>query len=161
MQLEIMRLRVWHFFTLQLQYVDPLLPCQNAQLQRNQQVQAAVLAEAIHLRGVSSLDPLATTGPAIPTFDIRPDPPAYRSSQVELLKAQLGISGAPLQEQALISANFTGRYGTCILASSIAFPTASEFSEKYFSLKQFILHGGLSPSPIRRSPRHQPGFVQA
>ena len=121
-----------------------MFPCQNAQLQRIQQVQAAVLAEAIHLRGVSSLDPLATTDPAIPIFDIRPDPPAYRSSQVELLKAQLGISGVPLQEQALISANFTGRYGTCILASSIVFPTASEFSEKYSPFKQSILHGGLS-----------------
>ena len=89
-------------------------------------MQAAVLAEAIHLHGVSSLDPLATAGP-IPTFDIRPNPLACRPSQVELLKAQLGISGAPLQEQALISTIFTGRYGTRILASNIAFPTASEF----------------------------------
>ena len=43
-----------------------------------------------------------------------------------------------------MSANFTGCCGTRILASSIAFPTASEFSEKYYPFKQSILHGGLS-----------------
>ena len=80
MQLEIMRLQVWHLFTLQLQYVDPLFSCRNAQLQHNQQVQAAVLAEAIRLRDVSTLDPFATAGSVIPTFDIRPNPRACRPS---------------------------------------------------------------------------------
>ena len=94
------------------------------------------------------MNSLATAGPASPTFDIRPNPPVRRPSQAELLKAQLGISGAPLQEQVPMSATLTGRYGSRIPASSIAFPTAPEFPENYSPPKHSTLHG-LS---LRNSP---------
>ncbi|KAL4081699.1 hypothetical protein V8B97DRAFT_82515 [Scleroderma yunnanense] len=134
MQLEIMRL-------------------QNAQLQRNQQVQAAVLAEALRQqakRGVSSMNPPATAGPATSTFDIRPHLPARRPSQAELLKAQLGVSGTSHQEQTPMTATLGGRYGTRIPSSSIAFPTAPEFPESCSPPKQTtVFRGGMS---IRSSP---------
>ncbi|KAG6335303.1 hypothetical protein ID866_3787 [Astraeus odoratus] len=135
MQLEIMRL-------------------QNAQMQRNQQVQAAVLAEALRQqakRNASGMNPPATAGPTSSAFDVRPSLPARRPSQAELLKAQLGISSAPPQEQAPMSATLGGRYGGARFpASTIAFPTAPEVPESYSPPKQTnMLHGGMS---LRGSP---------
>lgn len=139
MQLEIMRL-------------------QNAQMQRNQQVQAAVLAEALRQqakRGVSSMNPPATAGPASSTFAIRPNPPARRPSQAELLKVQLGISGPSLQEQVPMTATLTGRFGARTPASSIAFPTTPEFPENYSPPKQTtVLHGALRNSPPLHEDTH-------
>lgn len=149
MQLEIMRLQVCVSPNLQHANFSP--PCQNAQMQRNQQVQAAVLAEALRQqakRGVSSMNPPATAGPASSTFASRSNPPARRPSQAELLKVQLGISGASHHEQAPMTATLTGRFGTRTPASSIAFPTAPDFTESYSPPKQItVLHGALRNSP--------------
>jgi len=158
MQLEIMRLQVCLSFSLQIQHANFLLPCQNAQMQRNQQVQAAVLAEALRQqakRGVSSMNPPATAGPASSTFAIRPNPPARRPSQAELLKVQLGISGPSLQEQVPMTATLTGRFGSRTPASSIAFPTTPEFPENYSPPKQTtVLHGALRNSPPLHEDAH-------
>ncbi|KAH0839678.1 Sedlin, N-terminal conserved region-domain-containing protein [Lanmaoa asiatica] len=72
-----------------------ILRLQNAQAQRNQQVQAAVLAEALRQqarrRSPIGFAP-ASASPANTSFDLRPNTPsARRPSQAELLKAQLGV----------------------------------------------------------------------
>ncbi|KAF8845657.1 hypothetical protein BDN67DRAFT_892409 [Paxillus ammoniavirescens] len=107
MQLEIMRLQV----------------------QRNQQVQAVVLAEALRQqarRGGTGVP--ASAGPTNFTFDTRANsPPARRPSQAEMLKAQLGVSGVPSHEdQVPMTAALGGRFGARLPTSTIAFPTTPD-----------------------------------
>ncbi|KAI6047378.1 hypothetical protein EDC04DRAFT_2623037 [Pisolithus marmoratus] len=133
MQLEILRLR-------------------NAQMQRNQQVQAVVLAEALRQqakRGISGLNTAATAAPTVSSFDIGPDPPPRRPCQAELLKAQLGISDTPLQEEVPMTATVGGRYGTRPAASTIAFPPAPQAPESCSPPRQTFVHRGAS---YRSSP---------
>ncbi|KAH7930310.1 hypothetical protein BV22DRAFT_1000896 [Leucogyrophana mollusca] len=110
-----------------------MLRLQSAQAQRSQQVQAAVLAEALR-KQVSqsrraSLNPPATAGPLNTTFDMRSaanNVPARRPSQAELLKAQLGVSNSPpLEEQVPMTAALGGRFGSRPVAS-VAFPRSRE-----------------------------------
>ncbi|KAI6134909.1 hypothetical protein EV401DRAFT_2052444 [Pisolithus croceorrhizus] len=98
-----------------------ILRLQNAQMQRNQQVQAVVLAEALRQqakRNVSGLNSAsAMAAPTTSSFDIGPNPPARRPCQAELLKAQLGISGTSPQEKVPMTATTGGRYGARSAAS--------------------------------------------
>ncbi|KIJ70302.1 hypothetical protein HYDPIDRAFT_77207 [Hydnomerulius pinastri MD-312] len=132
MQLEIMRL-------------------QNAQVQRNQQVQAVVLAEAIrqqNMRGGVPMNPPATAGPMNTTFDMRANtPPTRRPSQAETLKAQLGVSGASSREdQVPMTAALGGRFGARLPSSSIAFPTTPDLMPQSSSppKQTTVISGGTS-----------------
>ncbi|KAF9246971.1 hypothetical protein BU15DRAFT_39456 [Melanogaster broomeanus] len=136
MQLEIMRL-------------------QNAQAQRNQQVQAVVLAEALRQqarRGGVGLHHPASAGPTKSSFDIRANsPPARRPSQAEMLKAQLGVSGAPsLEDHVPMTATLEGRFGARPASSSIAFPTTPDVMPQSSSppKQTTVISGGTSLSGL-------------
>ncbi|KAI6105762.1 hypothetical protein F5141DRAFT_1125915 [Pisolithus sp. B1] len=130
-----------------------ILRLQNAQMQRNQQVQAVVLAEALRQqakRNVSGLNSAsAMAAPTTSSFDIGPNPPARRPCQAELLKAQLGISGTSPQEKVPMTATTGGRYGARSAASTIAFPSAPQAPESCSPPRQTFIHGGAS---YRSSP---------
>jgi hypothetical protein len=136
MQLEIMRL-------------------QNAQAQRNQQVQAVVIAEALRQRArresIGSNHP-ASAGPMNNAFDIRASsPPTRRPSQAEMLKAQLGVSGVPspsLEDQVPMTATLGGRFGARLPSSSIAFPTTPDIMLQSSSppKQTTVISGGTSLS---------------
>ncbi|KAF9221889.1 hypothetical protein BS17DRAFT_784127 [Gyrodon lividus] len=137
MQLEIMRL-------------------QNAQVQRNQQVQAVVLAEALRQqvrRGGMGMNPPASAGPTNNTFDMRANsPPARRPSQAEMLKVQLGVSGVPSHEdQVPMTAALGGRFGARLPSNSIAFPTAPDAMPPSPPKQTIVISGGTSLSD---SPPH-------
>ncbi|KAI6034285.1 hypothetical protein BKA83DRAFT_670563 [Pisolithus microcarpus] len=131
-----------------------ILRLQNAQMQRNQQVQAVVLAEALRQkakRSVSGLNSATMTAPTTSSFDIGPNPPARRPCQAELLKAQLGISGTSPQEKIPMTATAGGRYGARSAASTIAFPSALQAPESCSPPRQTFVHGGAlyrSSSPL-------------
>ncbi|KAH7916751.1 hypothetical protein BJ138DRAFT_995188 [Hygrophoropsis aurantiaca] len=135
-----------------------LLRLQSAQAQRSQQVQAAVLAEALrqqvnqNRRASSSANPPATAGPLNTTFDMHSNAnavPARRPSQAELLKAQLGVSSSPpIEEQVPMTAALGGRFGSRPTAS-IAFPKSSQdvfdFPQSYSPPGQTtVISGGTS-----------------
>ncbi|KIL00376.1 hypothetical protein PAXRUDRAFT_8252 [Paxillus rubicundulus Ve08.2h10] len=139
MQLEIMRL-------------------QNAQVQRNQQVQAVVLAEALRQqarRGGTGMNPPASAGPTNFSFDTRANsPPARRPSQAETLKAQLGVSGvSSYEDQGPMTAALGGRFGARLPASSIAFPTTPDVMPRTSSPpKQTTVIDAVTP--LGSSPPH-------
>jgi hypothetical protein len=103
-----------------------ILRLQNAQAQRNQQVQAAVLAEALRQQARRSPQFVpASAGPANTSFDFGSNtPPTRRPSQAELLKAQLGVSTIPqLNDHVPMTAALGGRFGSRLPPSTIAFPS--------------------------------------
>ncbi|KAF8138208.1 hypothetical protein EV363DRAFT_1154022 [Boletus edulis] len=106
-----------------------ILRLQNAQAQRNQQVQAAVLAEA--LRQQARRSPIgfvpASAGHVNTSFDLRPNtPPTRRPNQAELLKAQLGVgvtTTPQLDDHVPMTAALAGRFGARLPPSTITFPS--------------------------------------
>jgi hypothetical protein len=132
-----------------------ILRLQNAQAQRNQQVQAAVLAEA--LRQQASRSPIgfvpASAGPANTSFDFGSNaPPPRRPSQAELLKAQLGVSTIPqLNDHVPMTAALGGRFGSRLPPSTIAFPSFPDAGSSP-PKQTTILGGGLARGG---SPPHQ------
>ncbi|KAI6152100.1 hypothetical protein BKA82DRAFT_4107132 [Pisolithus tinctorius] len=126
-----------------------ILRLQNAQMQRNHQVQAVVLAEALRQQAKRGVSGLSSAAPTISSFDIGPNPPARRPCQAELLKAQLGISGTSPQEKVPMTATAGGRYGSRPTASTIAFPSAPEVPESCSPPRQTFVHRAAS---YRSSP---------
>ncbi|KAG1907412.1 uncharacterized protein F5891DRAFT_370749 [Suillus fuscotomentosus] len=104
---------------------------QSEQAQRNARAQAILIQHALRQqmqsRCASATILSATAGPVETSFDIRPvgSPPARRPSQVELLKAQLGVQTPPLEEQVPMTAALGGRVGARV-TSSVAFPSSPE-----------------------------------
>ncbi|KAG8218400.1 hypothetical protein J3R82DRAFT_4025 [Butyriboletus roseoflavus] len=126
MQLEILRLQVCS--PPRTRSPLPLTLPQNAQAQRNQQVQAAVLAEA--LRQQARRSPIsfvpASAGTVNTSFDLRSStPPTRRPSQAELLKAQLGVGTTvpQLDDHVPMTATLGGRFGVRLPPSTITFPS--------------------------------------
>lgn len=146
MQLEILRLQVRS--PSHLRSSHPFTLPQNAQAQRNQQVQAAVLAEA--LRQQARRSPIgfvpASAGPTNTSFDLRSNTPsARRPSQAELLKAQLGITTTipHLDDHVPMTAALGGRFGARLPPSSITFPPLPDVGPQSSSPpKQTIQLGG-------------------
>lgn len=156
MQLEILRLQVRPPSHIHASHALTLP--QNAQAQRNQQVQAAVLAEA--LRQQARRSPIgfvpASAGPANTSFDLGSNtPPPRRPSQAELLKAQLGVSTTPqLNDHVPMTATLGGRFGSRLPPSTIAFPSFPDAGPQSSSppKQTTILGGGLARGD---SPPHQ------
>lgn len=105
---------------------------QSEQAQRNARAQAMLIQHALRQqmlnRSASATIPPATAGPLETSFDIRSasgTPPARRASQVELLKAQLGVQTSPLEEQVPMTTAVGGRVSTRV-TSSVAFPSIPE-----------------------------------
>jgi hypothetical protein len=126
-----------------------ILRLQNAQAQRNQQVQAAVLAEA--LRQQARRSPIgfvpASAGPTNTSFDLRSNTPSSRRpNQAELLKAQLGVSSFPqLDDQVPMTAALGGRFGARMPPSTIAFPSLPDAGPQSYSppKQTTVLAGGM------------------
>ena len=144
MQLEILRLQVRASLRVHSSH-PPTLP-QDAQAQRNQQVQAAVLAEA--LRQQARRSPIgfapASTSPANTSFDLRSNTlPTRRPGQAELLRAQLGVS--QLDDNLPMSAAVGGRFGSRQPPSTITFPSLPEAGPQSCSPPKHmtLLGGGL------------------
>jgi len=74
-----------------------------------------------------NINPPATAGSLDTSFDrSTSSPPVRRPSQVELLKAQLGVNGTPLvEDQVPMTVAHGGRLGARI-TSSVAFPSTQE-----------------------------------
>lgn len=123
-------------------------PPQNAQAQRNQQVQAAVLAEA--LRQQARRSPIgfvpASAGPTNTSFDLRSNTlPSRRLNQAELLKAHLGVGVAAtsqLDDPVPMTAALGGRFGARLPPSTIAFPSLPDAS--YSPPKQITTLGSMA-----------------
>ncbi|KAI9574931.1 hypothetical protein HD554DRAFT_129738 [Boletus coccyginus] len=135
-----------------------ILRLQNAQAQRNQQVQAAVLAEA--LRQQARRAPVgfapASAGPNNTSLDLHSNtPPPRRPSQVELLKAQLGVPAIPQPDDRVpMTAALGGRFGARLPPSTIAFPSFPDTGPQTSSppKQPTVLGGGLARAG---SPPHQ------
>jgi len=130
-----------------------ILRLQNAQAQRAQQVQAAVLAEALRQASRSPIGFIPASAGPTTSFDHRSDAPSVRRHcQAELLKAQLGISNIPqLDDQVPMTAALGGRFGSRLPASSISFPSLPDVSSSP-PKQTSAVGGGLARGP---SPTHQ------
>lgn len=155
MQLEILRLQVRLLPLIRSSH--PSTRPQNAQAQRNQQVQAAVLAEALQQQARRSPIGFVPTSadPPNTSFDLRSNAPSYRRpSQAELLRAQLGVSTFPqLDDNVPMTAALGGRFGARQPPSTITFPSFPDAGPQSSSPpKQTTLLGG---GPVRGgSPPH-------
>jgi hypothetical protein len=134
-----------------------ILRLQTAQAQRKQQVQAAVLAEALRQQARRSPIGFATAsaGPTNTSFDLRSNTPlTRRPNQAEFLKTQLGVTSVPqLDDHVPMTAALGGRFGAR-LPSTIAFPSLPDAGPQSSSppKQTTVLGGGLVRGG---SPPHQ------